>query len=141
MNAVAPLAGSLLSVFVAASSLALPWLAVGEARARSSIDLIGSVNALEVASGPVMALVLGAWLVVPLVAAGALVLGAAGRTTGAAVAVLVVSLLVESAIVAIASTEVISLAWGGVIGGVAAGFGAVLAVVSIVVSRRSATRI
>jgi hypothetical protein len=129
---VLPIVGALTAIFVAAASLALPWVAIGSSPGRSSIDLIGSANALDVVSGPTLALILGTWLAIPVAAAAALLLGASGRWTGAAVVVLVVSVLIELAALAIATSDVVGLAWGGLLGLVAAILATGAAILAIV---------
>ncbi len=61
-----------------AVSLVLPWLRIGS-RNRSSIDLIGSAGALDVIDGSVRVAVVATWFLVPLLAAAAMLAGAAGR--------------------------------------------------------------
>ena len=131
MRPAIPLAGALILVFATAASLALPWIAIGGAPGRSSIDLIGSINALDIVGGLTLALILGAWLLVPVGAAGALLLGAAGRPRTAAVVVLVVSLLVGVGALAIVATGGVGLAWGGVLGAVTAGAAIVSAALAL----------
>lgn len=137
MKAATALVGALVLVFVAAVSLVLPWLTIGSAPGRSSIDLIGSANALDVVGGPALALIVGTWLAVPVAAAAALVLGASGRSTAAAVVVLAISLLVASAAGAIVVSDAVTLAWGGAVGGLAATLAGAAAVGALVVSGRT----
>lgn len=135
MRGAVPLVAALVAVFVAAVSLVLPWLAIGTAPGRSSIDLIGSANALDVVGGSTLALIVGTWVAIPVAAAMALLLGAIGRPTAAAVVVLLVSVCIGLVAVAIAATDAVALAWGGVLGGVAAALAALAAVVVILGSR------
>ncbi len=102
--------------FVTAVSLVLPWITIGSAPARSSIDLVGSMNALEIAGAGVRLLIVVAWLLIPVAIAAALLLGAAGRVKIAAGVVLAVSLLVLVAAAAIMSNGVVGLGWGGMLG-------------------------
>ncbi len=135
LRAANPIVGALAFVFVAAASLALPWLSIGSAAGRSSIDLIGSLNALDVLGGPALAIVLGSWLAVPVAAAGALLLGAWGRSTGAAVLVLAISMLIGLAAATVAVVDEVALAWGGVVGGVAAVVAGACAAAALVAGR------
>ncbi len=130
-----PLVVALVSVFVAAASLVLPWLAIGTAPGRSSIDLIASANALDVVGGATLALIIGTWLAIPVAAAVALLLGALGRPKAAAAVVLVVSACIGLVAAAIAATDAVALAWGGALGGIAAALGGGSAVGALLDSR------
>ncbi len=120
MRPVPAIVPALALAFITTVSLVLPWLAIGSAPARSSIDLIGSLNALDVVDGISRALIVGAWLLIPVAIAAALLLGASGRTRMASGVVLAVSVLVVFAALAVVLSEPIGIGWGGVLGAVTA---------------------
>ncbi len=67
-------------------SLLAPWVYLGS-RGRSSIDLIASAGAIDLIEGPTRLAVVLAWLLAPLLAAGATIAAAANRPRLAAAVV------------------------------------------------------
>jgi len=97
--------------FFTVTTLVLPWFVVA-GRARSSIDLISSAGALDVIDGGVRILVIGLWLVVPVLAAIALILFAARRVRASMILTLTVSLAVLVVLVLGLIVDMVGLAWG-----------------------------
>lgn len=129
------LAVSLTAGFLATSSLLLPWFVVG-GKSRSSIDLLASANALEVLTGPTKVAVVGAWLLVPVVQAIAMVVGASGRRRASALCVVPVAVATLIAVAAGAVSGVVSLAWGAGVGAVFAAV-ALLCAIMVLMKRRA----
>lgn len=97
--------------FLAACTLVLPFFEVA-GRSRSSIDLISSAGALDVIDGGIRVVVVGLWLVVPILAAGSLIAFAARRPVLAAMLILAVAVLMLAVLVVGIVAPAVSLAWG-----------------------------
>jgi len=91
--------------------LVLPWFEIS-GRSRSSIDLISSANALEIIDGSLRLLIVGLWLLLPVLAAAALIAYAARRSTLAATLTLVVGISVLATVVVGGVVDAVGLAWG-----------------------------
>lgn len=122
------------AAFLSAFTLILPWFEIA-GRARSSIDLISSAGALELIDGAIRVLVVGLWLIVPILGAGALLLLASGRQRAAAVA----ALLVGGAVLAVLGVGLlvdgVALVWGAFLAGASAICAAVCAIMVLTPSR------
>lgn len=108
--------------------LVLPWVRLG-VRSRSSIDLIASAGALDVITGPTKLVVVLLWLVLPILAAAAIVALAAQRTglmAGFLLPIGPVIGLVMALLILVAPTSVVWGAW------LSAGFGLVASVLAVV---------
>lgn len=97
--------------FLAACTLVLPWFEVA-GQSRSSIDLISSAGALDVIDGSIRLIVVGLWLIVPVLGAAALLLFAARRSSLAGALVLVIGVVTLALLVVGIVAPGVSLAWG-----------------------------
>jgi len=105
------LVGSVLAGAGTAASLLLPWFELS-GRKRSSIDLIGSAATLDVIEGGFKALIVGAWLAIPVVVAITMLVAASGRHRLAARLLLPVGPLVALCVMVIIAKAPGSVAWG-----------------------------
>jgi len=105
------LIGTVAAAFATALSLLLPWFELS-GRRRSSIDLIGSAATLDVIEGTSKALVVGAWLAIPVMVAVVMLIAASGRTRLAAGLLLPIGPLLAVCVVAILAKARGAAAWG-----------------------------
>ena len=105
------LVGAIGAGFLTALSLLLPWFELS-GRRRSSIDLIGSASALDVIEGVEKALVIGAWMVIPVVVATSMLIAASGRHRPASILLVPVGPIVGVCVVLIVTRASDSLACG-----------------------------
>lgn len=117
-----------------ATSLVLPWFTIS-GRSRSSADLLSSASALDVIDGGVKVVVIGGWLLAPVLVATAMLFAAAGRHRLAAVLlspVVVLTLLVAGIGLVV---DAVDLAWGAFFGAVFALVASVCAIMVLVTPR------
>ncbi len=127
-------AGALAAGFINVASLVLPWFDV-VGRPRSSIDILRSASALDVLEGVLKFIVVGAWLLAPLLVAGAMLLGASGRHKLAAVLLLPVGISTMFAVGAGVFIDEIGVVWGAFLGLVSALCASILAIMVLMSSR------
>lgn len=97
--------------FAAAVTLVFPWIRIG-GRARSSIELIGSLGALDVIEGATKFAVVLAWLLTPVLVAAAMLLGASGRYRMSAALLAPLGLLLGGIVLLVFVVAGDTLAWG-----------------------------
>lgn len=128
------IAGALAAGFINVASLVLPWFDV-VGRPRSSIDILRSASALDVIEGGLKIVVVGAWLLAPVLVAGAMLFGAAGRHKLAAVLLLPVGIFTLFAVGAGLVIDEIGVVWGALLGLVSAILASILAIMVLMSSR------
>ena len=129
------IAGALAAGFINVASLVLPWFDI-VGRPRSSIDILRSASALDVIEGGLKIIVVGAWLLAPILVAGAMLLGAAGRHKIAAALLLPVGFFTLFAVGAGLFIDEIGVVWGAFLGLVSALLASILAIM-VLMSPRS----
>jgi hypothetical protein len=122
--------------FAAAVTLVLPWIRIGS-RARSSIDLIGSLGALDVIEGATKFAVVLAWLLTPVLVAAAMLVGASGRYRLSAALLAPLGLLLGGIVLLVFFVAGDTLAWGAYLTAVCAIAASVFALLVLVRLRRS----
>ena len=108
-------ATALVAGFLTVLSLLLPWFDV-LGRERSSIDILKSASVLDVIEGPVKALVLGGWLLAPVLVSVAMFAAASGRHRAAVVLLLPVGVATITVVVAGGLVDEVDLVWGAFVG-------------------------
>lgn len=105
------LVGSLVAGFLAAVTLVLPWIRLG-GRTRSSIELIGSLGALDVIEGSVKVAVIIGWFVVPVLVGTAMLTAAAGKLRLSASLLIPLGPILAGTVLFVLFVESDVLAWG-----------------------------
>jgi len=131
------LVAAIVAGFAAAVTLVLPWIRVGSS-ARSSIDLIGSLGALDVIEGATKVAVVLAWLLTPILVAAAMLLGASGRYRLSAALLAPLGLLLGGIVLLVFFVAGDTLAWGAYLTAVCAIAASVFALLVLVRLRRPA---
>ena len=128
------IAAALVAGFINVASLVLPWFDI-VGRPRSSIDILRSASALDVIEGSLKIVVVGAWLLAPILVAGAMLLGAAGRHKLAAALLLPVGLFTLFAVGAGLFIDEVGVVWGALLGLVSALLASILAIMVLMTPR------
>lgn len=105
------LVAAIVAGFGCAVGLILPWFDLG-GDARSSIDLIASLGALDVIEGGLKVAVVAAWLLTPVAVSAAMLLTAAGRYRAAAWCLLPLGAAMPLLVGIVAIVDLSVLAWG-----------------------------
>lgn len=122
---------ALMAGFIAAVALAFPWFRVG-GRSRSSVEFLASASALEVIEGATKVVVIGGWLLVPVLVAVAMLVAAAGRHRLAAALVLPLSVVLVAVLAIGAVVDGVEVLWGAVLSAVFASFASGCAIMVLV---------
>ena len=113
------IAVALAAGFVTVVSLVLPWFDILGAQ-RSSIDILRSASALDVIEGSLAVVVIGGWLLAPVLVSIAMFVAASGRHSIAALLLLPVGLATIVVVGAGLFVDEIGLVWGAFVGLIAA---------------------
>lgn len=105
------LIGAIVAGFLTAVTLILPWFQVGGSQ-KSSIDLIGSLGALDVIEGNVKRIVVLAWFAIPVLVGSAMLVAASGRYRAAAFLLTPLGPLLGGIVLLVLVVETGLLAWG-----------------------------